>query len=145
MTNAGATGTPQLVSIGCYDLVDVVGWQPVPEKLAGQEAHAHNRLLSSVMMTPDQRREMARAMCSRLAAAKGPVTFLLPLHGGNEWDRPGGVLADPEGLAAFIDEIRKSVPPNVDLVELDCHINDPEFVAAALEVFDRWHREGHLN
>jgi len=144
MTNAGRTGTPQMVSIGCYDLIDIVGWQPVPERIASQEIHAHNRLLSSVMMTPDQRREMARAMCTRLAQATGPVTFLLPLHGGNEWDRPGGVLADPEGLWAFVDEIRKNIPSNVDLVELDCHINDPEFVTAALDVFDGWHEQGLL-
>ncbi|MEJ2019717.1 MAG: Tm-1-like ATP-binding domain-containing protein [Maritimibacter sp.] len=60
MTGAGRAGTPQLVSIGCYDLVDFVGWQAMPPKLAGQEVHAHNRLLSSVMMTADQRREMAQ-------------------------------------------------------------------------------------
>ncbi|HBZ45723.1 MAG TPA: hypothetical protein DEO85_17110 [Maritimibacter sp.] len=142
MTNAGRLGIPQLISIGCYDLIDLVGWQPLPDKLAGQEVHAHNRLISSVLMTPDQRREMARDMCERLATATGPVTFLLPLHGGHEWDRAGGILQDPEGLSAFIDEIRTCLPPNVDLVELDCHINDPEFVAAALDVFDGWCAQG---
>ncbi|WP_375175001.1 Tm-1-like ATP-binding domain-containing protein [Pseudooceanicola sp.] len=144
MTNAGATGTPQLVSIGCYDLVDLVGWQPLPERFADQEVHAHNRLISSVVMTPDQRREMARAMCEKMAQAAGPVTFLLPLHGGNEWDRAGGPLEDAEGLAAFVDEMRKRIPSNVELIELDCHINDPEFVAAALKVFDGWHAQGVL-
>ena len=84
MTNAGASGTPQMVSIGCYDLVDFIGWQDVPPKLAGQEVHAHNRLLSSVMMTPDQRREMAQAMCRQLSGAKSPVNLILPLQGGNE-------------------------------------------------------------
>lgn len=136
MTNAGKRGTPQIVSIGCYDLVDFVGWQPVPPLVAGQEQHAHNRLLSSVMMTTDQRRQMARAICERLTTAKGPTTLLLPLHGGNEWDRPGGPLSDPEGLTAFIDELRQNCPENVRLQELDCHINDDAFCNAALEVFD---------
>ncbi|MEZ5766827.1 MAG: Tm-1-like ATP-binding domain-containing protein [Paracoccaceae bacterium] len=144
MTHAGAAGLPQLVAPGCYDLVDFVGWQDPPARVAGQEVHAHNRLLSSVMMTPDQRREMARAMCERLAGAKGPVVFLLPLQGCNEWDRPGGPLCDPEGLAAFIDEMRNACPANVDLRELDCHINDPEFSAAALAVIDEWRTEGAL-
>ena len=31
MTNAGRAGIPQIVSIGCYDLIDFVGWQPLPE------------------------------------------------------------------------------------------------------------------
>ena len=142
MTHAGAAGIPQIVAPGCYDLVDFVGWQDPPAKLAGQEVHAHNRLLSSVLMTPEQRREMARALCDRMAAAKGPVVFLLPLQGCNEWDRPGGPLCDPEGLAAFIDEMRTACPANVELRELDCHINDTEFSEAALAVIDEWAAAG---
>jgi uncharacterized protein (UPF0261 family) len=144
MTNAGRRGTPQIVSIGCYDLVDFVGWQDVPSRLVGQEMHAHNRLLSSVMMTKSQRREMARAMCKKLASARGPTTLLLPLRGGNEWDRAGGPLSDPEGLAAFIEELRANLSANVALTELDCHINDPEFSQAALAIFDAWEKDGRL-
>ncbi|MDD9732745.1 Tm-1-like ATP-binding domain-containing protein [Mameliella sp. AT18] len=144
MTNAGRSGTPQIVSIGCYDLVDFVGWQDAPVKLAGQEQHAHNRLLSSVMMTADQRREMAQTICGKLAGADGPVVLILPLQGGNEWDRPGGPLSDPEGLEAFIAEIRAQCPANVQLVELDAHINDPAFAEKALEVFDGWQAGGAL-
>lgn len=138
MTNAGASGTPQMVSIGCYDLVDFIGWQDVPGKLAGQEVHAHNRLLSSVVMSPDQRREMARAMCGQLTKANGPVTLLLPLQGGNEWDRAEGPLHDAEGLAAFIDEIRAHCPDNVTLLELDAHINDAAFSDRVLTEFNVW-------
>ncbi|HUG61438.1 MAG TPA: Tm-1-like ATP-binding domain-containing protein, partial [Methylomirabilota bacterium] len=65
MTNAGLAGIPQIVAPGCYDLVDFVGWQQTPPRVAGQERHTHNRLLSSVMMTVDQRREMARAVCGK--------------------------------------------------------------------------------
>lgn len=145
MTNAGRTATPQIVSIGCYDLVDFVGWQDPPPKLADQETHAHNRLLSSVMMTADQRRQMAQTICEKLATAQGPTTLILPLQGGNEWDRPGGPLSDPDGLRAFVDEIRANCPANVTLIELDAHINDPEFSDAALRVFDDWVADGTVN
>ena len=145
MTNAGRYGIPQIVSIGCYDLVDFVGWQDPPKKVTGQELHAHNRLLSSVMMTPQQRREMARAMCEKLAQAKGPTTILLPLKGGNEWDREGGPLRDPDGLAAFIEELQSSVPDNADLVSLDAHINDEAFSKAAMEIFDNWLANGTIS
>lgn len=144
MTNAGRAGIPQIVAPGCYDLVDFVGWQEVPAKLAGQEVHAHNRLLSSVMMTAEQRREMARTLCERLAQAKAPVTFVLPLHGGNEWDRPGGPLQDAEGLSAFIDELRANCPANVTLTELDAHINDAAFNDAVLNIFDTWTADGTI-
>lgn len=145
MTNAGASATPQIVSIGCYDLVDFIGWQEVPPKLAGQEVHAHNRLLSSVMMDAGQRREMARAICARLAPAKGPVVLLLPNEGGNEWDRPGGPLHDAEAFEVFKAELRAQCPANVMLVELDAHINDAAFSDAALKVFDGWLADGSVS
>ncbi len=144
MTAAGRAGVPQIVSMGCYDLIDLVGWQPVPAHLQDRPAHAHNRLLTSVIMTPDERRQMARVICERLAGAQGPAVFLMPSQGGNEWDRPGGPLSDPEGLAAFCDEMRRACPENVRLVELDAHINDPAFTEAALAVVDEWRAAGVL-
>jgi uncharacterized protein (UPF0261 family) len=144
MTSAGARGVPQIVSIGCYDLVDLVGWHPVPAHLEGLPGHAHNRLLSSVVLDANARREVARAIMGKLAAAKGEVVFLLPVQGGNEWDRAGGPLEDAEGLAAFVDEICAACPANVRLVKLDAHINDPAFSDAALAVVDGWIAERRL-
>ncbi len=138
MTNAGKAGLPQIVSIGCYDLVDLVGWHPVPPALADQDLHDHNRLITSVSMNLAQRREMARTICAKLAKATGPTVLLLPLKGGNEWDRAGGILEDAEGLAAFIDELRKHCPDNATLVEIDSHINDAAFANKTLEIMDRW-------
>jgi uncharacterized protein (UPF0261 family) len=144
MTSAGARGVPQIVSIGCYDLVDLVGWHPVPAHLEGLPGHAHNRLLSSVVLDAEARRKVARAIMGKLAAAQGEVVFLLPIQGGNEWDRAGGPLENAAGLAAFVAEIRAACPANVRLVELDAHINDPAFADAALAVVDGWIAAGHL-
>lgn len=142
MTNAGRAGIPQMVAPGCYDLVDFVGWQEVPPKLAGKETHAHNRLLTSAVLDAGERREVARAICDKLASATAPVTLLLPLQGCNEWDRAGAPLHDAEGLAAFCDEIRARCPDNVTLVEMDTHINDAAFADKVLEIFDGWVRDG---
>ena len=142
MTAAGRAGVPQIVAPGCYDLVDFVGWQDPPEQLKTREIHAHNRLLSSALLDAGERREVARALCDRLALATGPSVFLLPLRGCNEWDRPGAPLHDADGLAAFADAIRKGCPGTTELIELDCHINDPGFAEAALRVFDQWVAEG---
>ena len=142
MTNAGRMAVPQMVSIGCYDLIDFVGWQPMPAAFSDTPAHAHNRLLTSVVQTPDQRRAVAREICGKLAAAAAPVSFFLPVQGGNEWDRAGGPLADPEGLAAFVDEMRRVCPANVRLIELDAHINDAAFTDAVLAQFDEWVASG---
>ncbi len=142
MTNAGRAGIPQMIAPGCYDLVDVVGWHDLPERFSDHEVHAHNRLLSSIMLNADERREVARATCAQLASATAPVTLFLPLQGCNEWDRAGAPLHNAEGLAAFIDEIGTHCPANVKLVKLDAHINDAAFCDAVLALFDQWLAQG---
>ncbi|MFZ1468437.1 MAG: Tm-1-like ATP-binding domain-containing protein [Paracoccaceae bacterium] len=142
MTGAGARGIPQMVAPGCYDLIDVVGWHPVPERLRDHPSHAHNRLLSSFVMTPDERRMMAREIATKLAGATGKTSLFLPRQGCNEWDRDGAPLQDAIGLEAFCDEVRKTCPPNVQLIELDCHINDAAFCDAVLQEFDEWLAKG---
>lgn len=144
LTSAGRRGTPQIVSVGCLDLVDLVGWQPLPPLFRDTPAHAHNRLITTVLQTPDQRRAVAREVCRKLASAAGPAVFVLPIKGGHCWDLPGEPLCDPEGLAAFCDEMRRACPSNVRLIELDCHINDPAFAATALAVVDAWIADGTL-
>lgn len=144
MENAGRMGIPQLVAPGCYDLVDVVGWQPVPAHFEGRPMHAHNRLLTSAVLTPDERRRVARTLCAKLARATGPVELILPLQGCNEWDRAGAPLHDAEGLAAFLDEAGRACPPNVTLTRLDTHINDGPFTDHVLARVDQWVAEGML-
>lgn len=138
LTNAGRMGIPQMVSIGCYDLVDLVGWHPLPERFKDTPAHAHNRLLTSVVQTADERCAVAQAICNKLAIATGPVVFFLPTQGGNEWDRLGGLLENSAALETFCAEMRRGCPANVTLTELDAHINDAAFSDAVLAQFDDW-------
>lgn len=144
LTNAGKAGVPQIVSAGCYDLVDIVGWQGLAANWQDHMIHAHNRLLSSVVLNTAERRQVAKAHCRQLGMATGPTVFLMPTGGFGEWDRPGEDLHDAEGLAAFLDEMRRNMPPNVTLEELDCHINDAAFAEKALAVFDGWLADGTI-
>lgn len=144
LTGAGKAGVPQIVAPGCYDLVDVIGWQDADPRFDGLPSHAHNRLITSYVLDADGRRRVARAHSAQLAKAEGKTAFLLPKVGCGEWDRPGGPLHDAAGLAAFCDEMATTCPANVDFQPLDCHINDAEFCDKALEIFDRWRAEGHI-
>ena len=135
---AGRRGVPQVIAPGASDMIDMQTWAPIPDKYQGRPYHAHNRLIASVTSTAEERRSIARHMASRLNAARGPTVLLSPLQGIEAWDRPGEPLHDPVAHAALTDELRREVRPPVELQELDLHINDAGFVAAALAVFDRW-------
>jgi len=142
LTNAGKSGIPQLIAPGCLDLIDFAGWQEIPEQYADRPFHAHNRLIKSSALNNEERRETAREIGKRIATATAPVNVLLPLQGIEEWDKPGEPAHDPEGLAAFIDEMRQAIQPSGNLVEVDAHINDQAFADRVLEIFDDWVERG---
>lgn len=142
LTQAGLNGTPQIIAPGCYDLVDIVGWQPLPDKWSEHPTHAHNRLLTSVVLNEEERGRVAQAHARQLATAKGPVALLLPLLGLGEWDREGAELHNKAGLDSFIAELAAVVPEQVSVHRIDGHINDAVFAEAALKVFDDWRAQG---
>lgn len=142
LTHAGAQGIPQIVSPGCADLIDFAGWQDIPAAYADRPFHAHNRLIKSSGLSPDERRALVRDVAGRLARATGPVHVLMPMQGVEEWDRAGEPAHDPEGLAAMVDEMGKAIAAPAQLSMLDCHINDAAFAQAALKVLDGWIADG---
>ena len=142
LTNAGLHGTPQIVAPGCYDLVDIVGWQPLPDKWSDHMKHEHNRLLTSIVLDDDERKLVARAHSDQLAKATGPVAMLLPEHGLGEWDRAGADLHNQAGLEAFLKELDDTLPSNVVAHRIACHINDAAFADKTLEIFDGWRASG---
>lgn len=144
LTNAGLNGTPQIVAPGCYDLVDVVGWQPIDAAWDEHMKHAHNRLLTSIVLQPKEIERVAKAHCEQLAKAKGPTAMILPEHGLGEWDREGADLHNPEGLATFLSSVEANLPANVESHRMACHINDDEFAQKALEIFDDWRAQGKI-
>ena len=144
LTNAGALGIPQIVSPGCADLIDFAGWQEIPEAYRDRPFHAHNRLIKSSGLSPDERREMIRDVAQRLSKAKGAVHFVMPLQGVEEWDKEGEPAHDPEGLAAMVDEVRLRIKEPVQLSEVDCHINDQAFSDKVVSILDGWIADGTL-
>lgn len=142
MLNAGRAGIPQIVAPGCLDLIDFAGWQEIPEKYLDRPFHAHNRLIKSSALNNEERRESAREIGNRLKQSASQTHVILPLHGIEQWDKPGEPAHDPEGLAAFIDQMRTSITPPVQLTEIDAHINDQRFADTALEIFDTWVKQG---
>lgn len=139
---AGRAGIPQIVAPGCMDLIDFAGWQDIPERFRDRPLHTHNKLVTNTIYNTEERREIARELNKRIAESTAPTHLIIPGGGIEEWDRPGGDCHDPEGLDAFLTELRGTVAGTVSVSETDAHINDPEFSALALDIFDRWVAEG---
>ena len=144
LTGAGLAGTPQIVAPGATDMVDYPSWTACPPQFNGQATHAHNRLISSVLIDGPMRRSVARAIGQRLGQARGRSCLLVPRHGVEQWDRVGQPLHDPLGLSALLDELPRSLTKATESRYIDAHINDAEFADAALAVFDAWVSDGTI-
>jgi len=142
MLSAGRAGIPQLVAPGCLDLIDFAGWQEIPEQYKDRPFHAHNRLIKSSALNNSERRETAREIGKRLSKSDAPAHVILTTQGIEEWDKPGEPAHDPDGLAAFIDEMQSAITPPVTLTLIDAHINDQAFADKVLELFDQWVADG---
>ncbi len=98
--------------------------------------YPHNPRLRSCRTTPQENKELGEMLARKLNQAKGPVVLLLPLPGRFQHrPNPGQPFFDPVADKSLFDALRSNVGPNVKLLELDRHINDPEFAAAVADEF----------
>jgi uncharacterized protein (UPF0261 family) len=75
----------------------------------------------------------AELLARKLNRAVGPVRVLVPRQGFCEPNAPGKPFHDPESDAAFVRVLREALRPEIELRELDAHINDDLFIRAAAE------------
>ncbi|HEX5106786.1 MAG TPA: Tm-1-like ATP-binding domain-containing protein, partial [Pirellulaceae bacterium] len=129
LTAAGQMGIPQVVSVGALDIVNFGPRETVPEKFKDRKFHIHNASVTLMRTTPEESASLGQEIGRKLAAAKGPAAILLPLQGVSAIDRAGQPFDDPAARAALYDGIR-STRDKTELIELDCHINDPAFADA---------------
>jgi uncharacterized protein (UPF0261 family) len=78
----------------------------------------------------------AQVMAERLNQAIGPVKVLLPLKVWSEADKKGGPLYDPQADRAFDEEIKKRLKPQIEVLEVDAHLNDPPYAETAVALLE---------
>jgi uncharacterized protein (UPF0261 family) len=59
----------------------------------------------------------------------------IPLKGFSYPDRINLPHWEPEGNRALIDSLKATLNPSIPLIELDAHINDPEFIDPVANAF----------
>jgi uncharacterized protein (UPF0261 family) len=127
---AASAGIPQVVSTGALDMVNFYGPETVPAKFTGRLFYRHNANVTLMRTTSDENAEIGATIARKLSAATGPLSVLLPGRGVSAIDREGQPFDDAAARQVLHDAIRSGLP-GADIVQLDLHINDPEFADAA--------------
>jgi uncharacterized protein (UPF0261 family) len=130
LTAAARCGVPQVVSVGALDMVNFGPPETVPAQFRGRRFYQHNPTVTLMRTTPEENAQLGAEIGRKVSAARGPALLLVPLRGVSAIDRAGQPFDDPVARQALYDGIRQHHGA-VELLELDQHINDPEFAETA--------------
>jgi uncharacterized protein (UPF0261 family) len=135
---AGRLGLPQVVSVGALDMVNFGARATVPPQFEERNLYVHNPSVTLMRTTPDESAELGRRIARKLSAATGPTALFLPLGGVSMIDAEGQPFHDPEADEALFAALRDGLGDNVELIEMDANVNDPEFAAAMADKLDEY-------
>jgi uncharacterized protein (UPF0261 family) len=127
---AGRLGVPQVVSVGALDMVNFGSRDTVPPQFESRNLYVHNPSVTLMRTTPAESAELGRQIAKKLSAARGPVALFIPLRGVSAISGEGGPFYDAAADKALFSALRENMGKNVEMHEVDTHINDPEFAHA---------------
>lgn len=135
LESAGSMGLPQVIAPGSINYTVQGSPNSLSEDMRSRKYFNYNPHLTLVRLLPDELREVGKEVAQKLNKAKGPLKVFIPLRGFSFPDREGLSLWEPEGNQTFIDTLKENLNSSIPVIELDAHINDPNFIDPVIEEF----------
>lgn len=129
---AGRYKIPQVVSTGALDMVNFGPMDTVPKEFQGRTFYKHNPTVTLMRTTIEENEKLGKIISEKLNLAKGPTALMLPLKGVSMLDVEGQPFYGPEEDKVLFDTLRNNInKDSVEIIELDCDLNDKNFAIAA--------------
>ena len=147
LETAGRLGMPQVISMCGVNHI-------TPSRSIAKAKHRKRRkydldaFRTWIRMTPKELREVSEIFADKLNSSAGSVKILVPLKGWSSVDSPESPTYDPEEDTLFVKELRGKLRKEIEIIEVDANMEDPEFshavVDAATHLFGKVipHQEG---
>ena len=132
MESAGRAGIPQIISTCSVNHITPAKSKYKPE-YHERRKYDLDRFRTWVRISPDELRDVAKAFKEKLNKAEGPVKVLIPQRGWSSVDYPGNATYDPEEDRAFVEELQDGLNPEIEVLEIDANMEDPEFARGVVE------------
>jgi uncharacterized protein (UPF0261 family) len=133
----GRMGIPHVVTPGATDIRLHGRPEELPAELQARARVQHTPTHTHVRSSAEEMAAVARHIAQRLNAGHGPRAVMVPLRGYSMLNREGQVLYDEASNGAFLRAAREALAPEVELIEVDAHINDRAFAEAVVDTFLR--------
>jgi uncharacterized protein (UPF0261 family) len=133
---AGERGLPQVVTPCSVNITNAGPERKDAEKYVHRDRKLkQDELRILTRYNKDELVAAARVYARKLNGARGPVKILIPGRGWSSLDRKGSVLHAPEEDKIFTEELRKNLKHGIEIQEVDCHLEDPEFAIELVSAF----------
>ena len=134
---AGDTSIPQIVAPGSINYTVQGPLASLTPEMRARQLIVHNSYLTLVRLNHEELQSVGKLVAEKLNRAKGPTRMFIPLRGYSFPDRVNLPHWDPEGNQIFLDALKADLTKQIPLIEIDAHINDPEFIDPVVEEFLR--------
>ena len=91
---------------------------------------------SAIRLNEDETGTIADQLSAKLNKDASNIKILIPLRGWSEADRNGGPLYDPPLNQFFTQRLKEKLDPQIQIEEVNHHINDQAFAVIASQKMD---------
>lgn len=137
LESAGRIGLPQLVVPGGLDCIvlEFNSVETMPPDLRDRKVFWYD-FRSGVRTNREDMASLAATISGKLNRAKGPTRVMIPMKGFSEADAIGAPLYEPITNQAFLSALKSGLNPEIEVIEVNAHINDAEFAEAAVSTLN---------
>ena len=109
--------------------------QNIPDEYKNRKIFFYD-FRSAIRLNIEETTCLANQLAEKLNRDAGNIKVLIPGRGWSEADRQGGPLYDPEMNLIFTGRLKEVLDPQIEIQEVDRHINDSAFGEIAATLMD---------
>jgi uncharacterized protein (UPF0261 family) len=102
----------------------------VPAQFRDRKFYQHNPQITLMRTSQEECAKLGRVLAEKANLSTGPVTVLVPRQAISIISAKDQPFHDPAADEALFAALRQHLRPDIQIIELDCAINDPAFAQA---------------
>jgi len=141
LESAGRKGLPQVIVPGSLDMIVLrVAKDNLPAPYKSRKIYMHGPFITAIRTNVEELNQVAEIMADKMNRAAGPAAVVFPLRGFSAIDKEGFAFYDPETNRSFLRALKEKLKREVEIIEVDAHILDDDFVKEVVRVYDKMAR-----
>lgn len=143
LESAGQKGLPQVIVPGSLDMIVLrVSKDNLPVAYKNRKIYLHGPFVTAVRTNAEELNQVAEVIADKAYRASGPVAVVFPLRGFSAIDKEGFAFYDPETNKSFLRRLKEKLKKDTEVIEVDAHILDDDFVQEVARVYDQLAKSG---